>query len=64
MLILFSTKCFLSVFMYTNILKRKAYKLFGKKVMVTSPGLLFKEANLFTFRPVFNTWPVHRLHAS
>ena len=46
---LFSTKCFLFVYMYIDLFKLKAYKLFEKKVMHTSPGFFFKEANLFVF---------------
>ena len=37
----------LFVYMYIDILKLNAYKLFKKKLL-TSPGFFFKEANLFT----------------
>ena len=48
--ILFNTKCFFFVYKdYIDLLKLKAYKLNLKLVMLTSPGVFFKEANLFNF---------------
>ena len=48
MVILLSTECFLFVYVYIDLLKLKAYKLFEKNVMLTSPGFFFKEANVYT----------------
>ena len=45
MVVLFSTKCVLFVYMYIDILKLKAYKLFENSNADLS-WLLFKEANL------------------
>ena len=46
--ILFSTKCFLFVYMYIDLLKLKAYKLFRNRYAYLS-WLLFKEANLLRY---------------
>ena len=46
MVILFSTKCFLYVYMYIDLLKPIAYKLFEKSDADLF-WLLFKEANLY-----------------
>ena len=46
MVILFSTKCFLFIYMYIDLLKLKAYKIFENSD-ADSPGFFFKEANLF-----------------
>ena len=46
MAILFSTKCFLFVYMYIDLSKLKAYKLFENSEADLS-RFLFKEANLF-----------------
>ena len=47
--ILFSTKCFLFVYMYIDLLKLKAYKLFENSDADLS-WLLFKEAHLSIYR--------------
>ena len=47
MVILFSPKCFLFVYMYIDILKLKAYKLFENSDGDLSWLFFFKEANLF-----------------
>ena len=46
MVILFSTKCFLFVYIYIDLLKLKAYKLFENSDADLS-GFFYKEANLF-----------------
>ena len=48
MVILLSTKCFLFVHMYIDLLKLKAYINYLKIAMLASPGFFFKEANLHT----------------
>ena len=45
MVILFSTKCFLFVYMYIDLLKLKACKLFENSD-ADIPGFFFREANL------------------
>ena len=45
MVILFSTKCFLFVYMYIDLLKLKAYEVFENSDADLS--FFFKEANLF-----------------
>ena len=51
--ILFSTKCFLFVYLYIDLLKLGAYKLFENNDADLS-WLLFKEANLSATATVFN----------
>ena len=46
MVILFSTKCFLFVYMFIDPLKLKAYKVFENSDADLS-GFFFKEANLY-----------------
>ena len=46
MVFLFSTKCFLFVYMYIDLLKLKAYKLFENSDADLSWLLFFKEANM------------------
>ena len=46
MVTLFSTKCFLFVYMFIDLFKVKAIN-YLKIVMQTSPDFFFKEANLF-----------------
>ena len=57
MVILFNTKCFLFVYMYIDVLKLKAYKLFENSDADLS-WLLFREANLYEYiayyRPIFS----------
>ena len=48
MVILLSTKCFLFVYMYVDLLKLKAYKLFENSDADLSWLLFCKEANLYT----------------
>ena len=48
MVIPLSTKCFLFIYMYIDLLKRKAYKLFENSDADLS-WLLFKEANFFFY---------------
>ena len=47
MVILFSTKCFLFVYLYIDLLKLKACKLFENSDADLSWLLFFKETNLF-----------------
>ena len=53
MAILFSTECFLFVYMYIDLLKLKAYKLFENSDADLSWPLFFKEANLFSISDYF-----------
>ena len=46
MVILFKAKCFMFVYIYVDLLKLKAYKLF-ENIDADLSWLLFKEANLF-----------------
>ena len=44
---LFSTKCFLFVYIYIDLLKLKAYKLFEDSDTDLSVSFFFQEANLY-----------------
>ena len=61
MVILFSTKYFLFVYMYIDLLKLKAYL---KIVKLTSTGFFFKEANLSCTFMSLNTLPIDRQNLS